>query len=71
MKEASMAETATRGPHQCRLAEAEPPRQGTVLEVIEHEYGVSYRVAWDDGHETTFRPTAGTVHRVEATEARR
>ena len=40
----------------------EPPRQGTILEVIEHEYGTSYRVAWDDGHESTFRPTAGTVH---------
>ena len=28
------------------------------------EYGTSYRVAWDDGHESTFRPTAGTVHTV-------
>ena len=44
----------------------EPPRQGTILEVIEHEYGTSYRVAWDDGHESTFRPTAGTVHAVES-----
>jgi hypothetical protein len=42
----------------------ESPRQGTILEVMEHEYGTSYRVAWDDGHETTFRPTAGTVHTV-------
>jgi hypothetical protein len=42
----------------------EPPRQGTILEIIEHEYGTSYRVAWDDGHESTFRPTAGTVHTV-------
>jgi hypothetical protein len=40
----------------------EPARQGKVLEVIRHEYGISYRVAWDDGHESTFRPTAGTVH---------
>lgn len=40
----------------------EAPRQGTVLEVMEHDYGTSYRVAWDDGHESTFRPTAGTVH---------
>lgn len=44
----------------------EPPRQGTVLEIIEHDYGTSYRVAWDDGHESTFRPTAGTVHTSEA-----
>jgi hypothetical protein len=49
----------------------EPPRQGTVLEVIEHDYGTSYRVAWDDGHETTFRPTAGTVHRIEKAKAAR
>lgn len=40
----------------------EPPRHGTILEIIEREYGTSYRVAWDDGHESTFRPTAGTVH---------
>ena len=42
----------------------ESPRQGTILETIEHEYGTSFRVAWDDGHESTFRPTAGTVHTV-------
>lgn len=47
----------------------EPARQGTVLEIIEHEYGTSYRVAWDDGHESTFRPTAGTVHAIEDGEA--
>jgi len=40
----------------------EAPRQGTILEIIEHDYGTGYRVAWDDGHESTFRPTAGTVH---------
>jgi hypothetical protein len=48
----------------------ESPRQGTVLEVIEHEYGTSYRVAWDDGHESTFRPTAGTVHTLDASDAK-
>ena len=46
----------------------EPARQGTILEIIEHEYGTSYRVAWDDGHESTFRPTAGTVHTVHPAE---
>ena len=40
----------------------EPGREGTILEIIEHSYGTGYRVRWDDGHETTFRPTAGTVH---------
>jgi hypothetical protein len=39
-----------------------PAREGEILEVIEHDYGTSYRVRWDDGHESTFRPTAGTVH---------
>ncbi len=46
----------------------DPPRMGTVLEVIEHDYGTSFRVAWDDGHESTFRPTAGTVHTVSRAE---
>jgi hypothetical protein len=40
----------------------EPAREGTILEIIEHSYGTGYRVRWDDGHESTFRPTAGTVH---------
>ena len=43
----------------------DPPRQGRILEVIEHEYGVSYRVTWDDGHESTIRPTAGTMRTLE------
>jgi hypothetical protein len=38
------------------------PREGEILEVIEHDYGLSYRVRWDDGHESTVRPTPGTVH---------
>jgi hypothetical protein len=38
-----------------------PARSGEVLEVIEHDYGTSYRVRWDDGHESTVRPTPGTV----------
>jgi hypothetical protein len=49
----------------------EPEREGEILEVIEHDYGVSYRVRWDDGHETTFRPTAGTVHTTRARSGRR
>lgn len=40
----------------------EAPRHGKVLKVIEHDYGTSYHVLWDDGHESTFRPTAGTLH---------
>ena len=48
----------------------EPTRQGTILEIVEHEYGTSYRVAWDDGHESTFRPTAGTVHTLHPPESK-
>ena len=42
---------------------------GTILEIVEHDYGTSFRVAWDDGHESTFRPTAGTVHTVHPPES--
>ena len=61
-----MAKTATKGDRISVDSQkaGEPPRQGTVLEVIAHAYGTSFRVAWDDGHESTFRPTAGTVHRI-------
>ena len=38
-----------------------PAREGEVLEVIEASYGTRYRVAWDDGHESTFRPSAGSA----------
>ena len=36
-------------------------REGEVLEVIESAAGVAYRVRWDDGHESTFRPAAGSA----------
>ena len=38
-----------------------PTRQGEVLEVIQGEVGVRYRVRWEDGHESTFTPSAGSV----------
>ncbi len=37
------------------------PREGEILEVIEASYGTRYRVLWDDGHESTFRPAAGSA----------
>ena len=42
------------------------PREGDILEVIEASYGTRYRVAWDDGHESTFRPSAGSARIVPA-----
>jgi hypothetical protein len=37
------------------------PREGTILEVIEASYGLRYRVRWDDDHESTIRPSAGSA----------
>ena len=45
-----------------------PPRQGEVLEVLEADFGTRYRVRWDDGHESTIHPIAGTVHVRESKE---
>jgi hypothetical protein len=38
-----------------------PTREGKVLEVMEGEVGVRYRVRWDDGHETVFTPSGGSA----------
>jgi hypothetical protein len=43
-----------------------PAREGEILEIIEASYGTRYRVAWDDGHESTFRPRAGSAQIVPA-----
>jgi len=37
-----------------------PDREGEILEVIPASYGTRYRVRWDDGRETTIRPSAGS-----------
>jgi len=40
-------------------------RQGEILEVVASPLGTSFRVRWEDGHESTFRPAAGsatTIH---------
>jgi hypothetical protein len=36
-------------------------RRGEILEIIEASYGTRYRVRWDDGHESTIRPAAGSA----------
>ena len=43
-----------------------PPREGEVLEVIQAELSVSYRVRWADGHETLIAPKSGTARIVRA-----
>ena len=41
-------------------------REGDILEVIEASYGTRYRVRWDDGHESTIRPAAGSARIIRA-----
>lgn len=48
-----------------------PTRQGEVLEVIEGEVGVRYRVRWEDGHESTFTPSAGSVRVIKKARSKR
>lgn len=47
----------------------QPAREGAILEIIEASYGVRYRVLWDDGHESTIRPSAGSARTVERAPA--
>ena len=48
-----------------------PVRAGDILEVIEASYGIRYRVRWDDGHESTIRPAAGTARTIPKAKQRR
>ncbi len=36
-------------------------REGVIQEVLGAGENTHYRVRWDDGHESTFYPTAGTT----------
>ena len=48
-----------------------PTRQGKVLKVIKGEIGVRYHVRWEDGHESTFTPSAGSVRVIAKTRSKR
>ena|SRR5437868_4389862 len=48
-----------------------PPRQGEILEVVEGELRVQYRVRWNDGHESLFAPGAGTARIEPAADRKR
>jgi hypothetical protein len=48
-----------------------PSREGEILQVIEREVTVSYRVKWADGHETLISPGAGTAQVVRKGSTRR
>ena len=41
-------------------------REGEILEVTESAYGTTYRVRWEDGHESSLRPAAGSARIVAA-----
>ena len=41
-------------------------REGIILEVLTSKSSTRYRVRWDDGHETTFLPYAGSARIVPA-----
>lgn len=43
-----------------------PAREGDVLEVTQTPSGTTYRVAWDDGHESSFSPSAGSARIIPA-----
>lgn len=52
-------------PGQRILVESEsvgtPDREGEILEVIQGEVGIRYRVRWADGHESVFTPSGGAA----------
>ena len=45
-----------------------PTREGEVLEIIQGEVNVSYRVRWADGHESLITPMSGTARILPASE---
>ena len=47
-----------------------PTRQGEVIDVIQGEVGVRFHVRWEDGHETTFTPSAGSVRVIAKTRSK-
>jgi uncharacterized protein DUF1918 len=43
-----------------------PPREGEILEVLGSGDGIHYFVRWEDGHQSSFYPSAGSstiIHR--------
>ena len=46
-----------------------PTREGEILEVIEGEIGVRYRVRWQDGRESVLTPSGGSARIVPGSKA--
>ena len=47
-----------------------PPREGEVLEILQGQISVSYRVRWQDGHESVIAPGAGNTRIVPSQRTR-
>jgi hypothetical protein len=47
----------------------QPTREGEILEILEGEVGIRYRVRWEDGHETIFSPSGGSARIVPVKKA--
>jgi Domain of unknown function (DUF1918) len=47
-----------------------PPREGEVLEILHGQVSVSYRVRWQDGHESVIAPGAGNTSIVRSQRTR-
>jgi hypothetical protein len=47
-----------------------PPREGEVLEILHGQVSVSYRVRWQDGHESVIAPGAGNTSIVPSQRTR-
>jgi hypothetical protein len=45
-----------------------PSREGEILEVIEGEAGVRYRIRWEDGHESVLTPGGGAAQILPASK---
>jgi hypothetical protein len=44
-----------------------PAREGEILEVIQGEISVRYRIRWGDGHESVMTPSGGTARIIART----
>jgi hypothetical protein len=45
-----------------------PPREGDVLEVVQGEVSLSYRVQWADGHQSLITPASGTARIIRSSK---
>jgi hypothetical protein len=49
----------------------QPAREGEILEVSETDFGPNYEVRWEDGHQSSFRPAAGSARIIHSTSSKK